>query len=90
MAINAINDDDGGSTFLLQEHLIHAADLQSVSMVDMSDFCQTYTPLQRINELPLGRLTQDEIRNIAKVYHLLQNEQPELPKKSAWQSQKSF
>lgn len=74
MAINAVSRDDAGPATLFQKQLVHAADLQSVSMVDRGEFCRSYTPQRKINELPLGRHPLDELRNIARVYHLLQKE----------------
>ena len=74
MAINAVSKDNASLTNLCQKQLVHAADLQSVSMVDMGEFCRSYTPQRKINELPLGRHPLDELRNIARVYHLLQKE----------------
>ena len=73
MAVNmALTKNYRDNPLLTRETIEEAANLQALSMLDMSDLCHEYTPKQTVDNLYLRPDQREEIRRMASAYHILQ------------------
>jgi DNA polymerase III delta prime subunit len=72
MAVNmALSGNHSEQPLLTRETIEKAANLQAISMHDMSDLCEEYTPDQSVSDLHLMPAQREEISRVASAYKIL-------------------
>ena len=73
MAVNmALSKNYLDNPLLTRETIEEAANLQALSMLDMSDLCHEYAPKRTVDDLYLRPDQREEIRRMASAYRILQ------------------
>jgi len=73
MAVNmALTKNYLDNPLLTRETIEEAANLQALSMLDMSDLCHEYAPKRTVDDLYLRLDQREEIRRMASAYRILQ------------------
>ena len=70
--ISSLISGNNGNSVVTMEMMEQAADVQLRQMVDMGDLYQVDTPVCKISDLQINLEQRNELRNIAKAYHQLQ------------------